>query len=213
MGLIDFTPYTQFLAAFYLSLAIESVINRFFLTAYQKRVEELCNSVKNQFNLSVVEINQLNERLNWRRDIVLKSTKRISYCSLFVCLALLVLAGVERSYPPSLCCCRSNTWLGAWWLVVLLIITLPAIFCLGYSYYYSEIKLTRLKKKCDDISISIAKNLTLYISRKSTSCDSWFKDDILSHLQDHDFINTKELLEKVKSSSSSKAFKSVLKKI
>jgi len=52
MSLNDFAPYIQFLAAFYLSLAFEGLINRFFFTpVFSKRLEELYNSVSKQFGL------------------------------------------------------------------------------------------------------------------------------------------------------------------
>lgn len=213
MSLNDFAPYIQFLAAFYLSLAFESLINRFFIQPFEKQVEELYQIVANQYNFGEQRQERLRQKLNERKQKILSFTKRMSICSLVMCLILLLVAAIEISVPPTIFSWEKNSWFGYWWIMVIFAISCPAIYCLGYAYRYCTYVLPNIKKRIASINEEISRNLNHYMSKHPNMYDEWFKEEIITHLTNNNITNVTELFDKVRESYSGRAFDDIIKKI
>ena len=211
MSLNDFAPYIQFLAAFYLSLAFEGLIKRFFFTpVFAKRLNDLYDSVSKQFGLDEAEKEVFCSKMEARKQMVLRYTQYISCMSFISCLVLLLIAGIEISVPATSFSWEKNSWLGYWWSIVIVAVTVPAIFCTLYALHYRYCKVPKIKGALDDLNEEMANNIRNFISGNPGQCSDFFKNEIIKQVTNASSVDKAEILIKAKESYSKKCFEDLI---
>lgn len=82
MTLNDFVAYIQFLAAFYISLGFEKLVDKiFFSDSYRRNVESLLADIQKQLNITDIKIVELNQLLNDRITGSYYWIRRLSFCA------------------------------------------------------------------------------------------------------------------------------------
>jgi len=141
-----------------------------------------------------------------RKQKVLRYTKYISCTSFISCLVLLLLAGVEISIPETSFSWERNSWLGYWWLLVIVLVTVPAVFCIFYSLHYCYYKVPTIKKKLASLNQEMANNIRYYISGNPDLCNDFFKNEIIKQVVKSTSVDKNEILARAKDSYSKKSF-------
>lgn len=198
MTLNDFVAYIQFLAAFYISLGFEKLVDKiFFSDSYRRNVESLLADIQKQLNITDIKIVELNQLLNDRITGSYYWIRRLSFCAFLCCLFLLLLAGIEPSFPHNDSVLFKNSWLGNVWLTVIGGISFPLI-CIGtWAFYRRFWKIWLLKKSLKKKSDNLFRNVSCCLSGNLRDCEKEFTDIVLQSVQNGDRYDV-QLIEKAK---------------
>ena len=213
MNLNDFAPYIQFLAAFYLSLGFEGLIRRFFFTpVFYRKLGDMYILVSQLYGLNendrahrnTVQTRSRFADGGWWRDIS---------GVIVVCLFLLIISSLELSIPEVSFSWEKNSWLGYWWLVIIVIITLPALLCICYAMYYSFFRIRQINNDLLNLNKNLAQNIRCYVSGNPDGCDDSFKNTFLKQLSECKSADKDVLLTRVREVYSRKSFNELLNNI
>lgn len=198
MTLNDFVAYIQFLAAFYISLGFEKLVDKiFFSDSYRRNVENLLDEIQKQLGITDMRIAELNQLLDIRITGSYHWIKRLSFCTSLFCVLLLLLAGLEPSFPKNDSVLFENSWLGYAWLAVIFVISLPGFFIGGWAFNRRFCKIKQLKKSFDKGATSLFHNVSCCLSGKEEDCEKEFIDIVLKSVKDGDKYDA-QLIEKAK---------------
>jgi len=198
MTLNDFVAYIQFLTAFYISLGFEKLVEKiFFSDSYRRNVEILLDDIQKQLSITDIRIAELNQLLNDRITDSYHWIRRLSFGAFLFCLFLLLLAGLEPSFPKNDSVFFKNSWLGNAWLVVVAFASLPMV-CIGcWALYRRFGKIRQLKKSLDKNSKILLHNVSCCLLGKEEDCEKEFIDIVLKSVKDGDKYDA-QLIEKAK---------------
>lgn len=214
MTLNDFVAYIQFLAAFYISLGFERLVDKiFFSDSYRRNVENLLDDIRKQLGITDdIRIAELNKLLDDRITGSYHWIKRLSFCTFIVCLLLLLLAGLEPSFPENDSVLFENSWLGNFWLIVVGGVSLPLIYIVGWAFNRRFCKIKQLKEFFDKGAASLFHNVSCCLSGKEEDCEKEFIDIVLKSVKNGDKYDA-QLIEKAKEKYSQRIVDELKKKI
>lgn len=213
MTLNDFVAYIQFLTAFYISLGFERLVDKiFFSDSYRRKAEELFNDIQKQLNVKDIKIAELNDLLNKRINENYYWVRRLSFFAFLFCLLLLLLAGLEPSYPYNDSVLIKNSWLGKNWLFVILGVSLPLMWIGSWALYRRLWKVWWLKESLKKRSADLLYNVSCCLQGKLQNCDKEFTTIVLQSVQNGDLYDD-QLISKAKDEYAWKVFEELKRKI
>lgn len=213
MMLNDFAAYIQFLAAFYISLGFESLVNKiFFSDSYRRKVEKLFDDIRKRLSIEDIKIAELNEQLNKRIDRSYHWIRRLSFFSFLFCLLLLLLAGMEPSFPKNDSVLIKNSWLGNYWMFAIAGGSLPLIYIGNWALYRRLWKIWQMKKSLRRRTDDLLRNVSCCLSGNLEKCDKEFAVIVLQTVQGGDKYD-EQLIEKAKNEYARRVFEELMKKI